>query len=391
MPIKMEEAADALHSVRSSGGASISVMDLSLQVAEACRQWLAGVLRGEPPRIDAPGPGHGALVRTAEEEGVLTLVVDRLTGWTGDPALRDAFSRAARGPAATWLLRHAECQRVLAVLAQADTPLLLLKGSALAWWLYPSPFLRECSDIDLLLPSRAAVRDAAQRLAACGYSQGYDQGADAYELVCRRSLSGSMRLDLDLHWGLNNAPVFAHVLRFDELLAESIALPGLAPNARGLSPCHALLHACMHRGINLYTGVGDSLKWLYDLHLMAQRLTSSDWERVVGLCRERHLASVCLSGLDAAAARFGEAVPAGVMTALRAIPLGTGVEGRRLQSWYYMHWMNLKALPGHRSRASWLLRKLLPTVPHMREMYGHEKDLAGLLVARVRQLARKAR
>lgn len=365
--------------------ASISVMESSAQVALACRSWLAEVLRTDGPVPAAPAVPVAELVAAAQAEGVRALVAERVRALPMGEPVREAFTQASREVAVMAMLHEAETRRVLALV---DTPVLLLKGSALAWWLYPAPFLRECSDIDLLLGSREHVGDLASRLAGHGYDRGYFQGEQAYELVCRRELSASLRIDLDLHWGLNNAPVFARAFAFDELYAESIPLPALAPNARGLAPAHALLHACMHRAINLYTGVGDSLKWLYDLHLLARRLAPAEWDAVLRLCGERGLAGVCVAGLEAASARFGEAAPPDVLRALRALP--AGIDGRRLQDWRYMHRMNLRALPSLRARLSWLLRKLFPTVAHMREMYGADKGLAGLLVERARQLVRKS-
>lgn len=42
-------------------------------------------------------------------------------------------------------------------------------------------------------------------------------------------------------------------------MAESIALPRLGVNARGLGSAHAFIHACMHRAATLAVGVNDRL------------------------------------------------------------------------------------------------------------------------------------
>jgi hypothetical protein len=109
---------------------------------------------------------------------------------------------AAKGATAIAMLRGAECERVLAVLAEAGIPVLLLKGSALAWWLYPAPHLRECSDIDLLLSSRQAVDRAFHVLSPYGFVRGYSQGGEAYECAFQRKLSETNSVDLDMHWQL---------------------------------------------------------------------------------------------------------------------------------------------------------------------------------------------
>jgi hypothetical protein len=365
-------------------------MEMSPQRVAGRRQWLADVLCGRTPDAASAAFADTAdVVRAARSEGVLTLLADRLRERPAADPLRDAVVQAARGSTVIAMLREAECRRLLALLDGAGIPVLLLKGSALAWWLYPSPHLRECSDVDLLFASREAVAQAAALLAANGYDRGYVQGEHAYELVCRRELSASFVLDVDLHWGLNNAPVFAGAFDFDTLQGSSIPLPALAPDARGLSPVHALAHACMHRAINLYTGIGDNLKWLYDLHLLAQRLSPAEWDALRATCERAGLGSVCAAGLQAAANVFGDAVPAQALMALRSAR--GGVDGERVHDWRYMHRMNLRALPSLRARLNWLVRKSFPNLQLMREMYGRDKSVPALWAARARQLMRKAR
>ena len=365
-------------------------MEMSPHVVAERRQWLADVLCGRTPDgASLPFADAFDVVQAARGEGVLTLLAERLRARPAADPLREAVVQAARGTTVIAMLREAECRRLLGLLDGAGIPVLLLKGSALAWWLYPAPHLRECSDVDLLFASREAVAQAAALLAANGYDRGYVQGEHAYELVCRRELSASFVLDVDLHWGLNNAPVFARAFDFDTLWAESIPLTALAPNARGLSPVHALAHACMHRAINLYTGIGDSLKWLHDLHLLAQRLQPAEWNELQASCERTGKGSVCAAGLQAAADVFGDAAPASALSALRLA--GGDVDGERVHDWRYMHRMNLRALPGFGARVGWLLRKSFPTLPLMREMYGRDKSVPALWAARARQLLRKAR
>ena len=370
--------------------ASISLMGRSVGETAADRQWLAYVICGGDP-VSMPFADAGEAVAAAQSEGVLTLVANRLSFRPIGDSLRTAFATAARQLTVVAMLREAECRRMLAVLQEAEIPVLLLKGSALAWWLYSAPHLRECSDIDLLLASREAVTRASRLMIEHGYNAGYEQGEHAYELVCRRILSGSLQLDLDLHWALNNAPVFATALSYDELFAASIPLDTLGPHARGLSPPHALLHAAMHRAINLYTRVGDSLKWLYDLHLLAEHLTPSEWSVVLQLCRQRGLGGVCVAGLDATAAVFGQAVSDEVMAELRATRSGEAVDGDRLHDWRYMHRMNLTALPSLKAKASWLWRKSFPSLQLMREMYGVNHGLSRLWLLRVTRILKKLR
>ncbi|MBC6962169.1 MAG: hypothetical protein DWB48_05405, partial [Nitrosomonas sp.] len=149
-----------------------------------------------------------------------------------------------------------------------------------SWWLLPcllTPFqqnkfmllLRQRFDIDLLLDSAAAVRQAADALAAHGYAPAFEPGDTHFELTLRRSIDGRLRSELDLHSRLLNAAVYADVFSFAALWESGQALPGYGASLRALSPRHALAHACLNRALDLQNGIPDRLKLLYDLRLLA--------------------------------------------------------------------------------------------------------------------------
>ena len=356
------------------------------------RDWLAAVLAGAVPSTLTDGAESAdALIACAIEEGVVTLVHQRLTE---DPcvsaSLREVFAAAARELAVASLLREAECRRVLGVLLSAEIPVLLMKGSALAWWLYPAAYMRHCGDIDLLFPSRAKAQEAAGLMAAHGYVQQYSPDNMSYELLCRREVA-SMHVDLDMHWRLVNVPLFAEVFDFATLYAASIPLPRLAVNARGLAPVHAFIHACIHRAVNLYLGISDGLKWLYDLHLLGQQLTTSDWSALQQQCREHGLSGICAAGIEAAAQVFGTVVPGTVLQSLQEAGAHESLDTGRLHDWKYMQGRNLAALPSLRARARWLWQRLFPPVGYMQELYGADRGAASLLMQRVQRAIRRLR
>ena len=343
-------------------------------------RWICGEVAETPVLGDQ---AIAFLLGMARQEGVISLV-DRGLQQQGDtvlPYLHEVFRDATRRIVGSALLRDAECRRALATLP-ADMPVLVLKGSALAYWLYPQPFLRECSDIDLLLPTRAHAEQAAERLGALGYAMHHQPDDLAHELLCRRTLGNGMQIDLDVHWRLANAPVFAELFSFDELLAASMALPALGPNARGLEPVHAYLHACLHRALNVYTGIGDRLKWLYDLHLLAAHFQPGDWRALQVICEERRISGVCAEGIEAAAMAFGPVVPHSVLAALNAARPHDCIDARRLGEWRYMQWQNLAALPSWGTRLRWLWQSLSPPTGYLQELYGPERGRVSLLMER---------
>ena len=151
------------------------------------RAWLATLLRDAEP---GAMPDESALLEAARVEGVLALCqyhLRRSPAWAQYPeTLRAALTRHAYQEAAVEMLRAAELRAVLAALAQQDLPVLLLKGAALAYTLYPEPHLRSRCDTDLLLPSREDAERAGRVLQPLGYQQTMAISGDLtfHELGC---------------------------------------------------------------------------------------------------------------------------------------------------------------------------------------------------------------
>ena len=184
--------------------------------------------------------------------------------------------------------RTAQEDEVLSELAGFGVPLLLLKGAALARWLYPAPELRDRLDVDLLV---AEVQ--LDRLRTCLRDNGWVQrrlSASVSQETWRRE-----GLDLDLHWRLSDHPVFFHALKFSELWSAARPISGLSEPVRALAPMHALVHAVIH-----YFGTHSKepmpALFLVDLVLLWEALDARERRALDGL-----LARLGLHGLAARA------------------------------------------------------------------------------------------
>jgi hypothetical protein len=287
-----------------------------------------------------------------------------------------------------------ELHLLLAVMAGAGLPGLLLKGQAIAQWAYPDPSLRASGDIDVLVASREAADRLASRLCESGYELSQPSGdLVALEMMLRREVVPGVWVEIDLHCRVINSPLFAERFTFDELMAESIALPRLSANARGLGPAHAFIHACMHRAATLGVGVDDRLKWLYDIPAFAKCFTATDWQRLQHLAVDRGLAGVCLNMIEAAQATFGAefvAVPVDLTDALRDAAQHESLDVTRLRDWRYMQMQAFLAQPTLRLRARYFWQRLWPSRDYMGYLYGRP-DLGywGLIGIRVRTLVRR--
>jgi hypothetical protein len=190
---------------------------------------------------------------------------------------------------------------------------------------------------------------------------------------------------VDAHWRISAMPLFSGAFEFDELFEMSVALPALGAHARGLAPVHAFAHASIHRASNVCSGIGDRLKWLYDLHLLAQRFNADDWDRLLDVCRERGLCGVVPVAIGATAAEFGPVVPADVVAALAAGRESESLDASRLRDWGYVQRQNLRALPTLSLRVRWLWQRVFPSKGYLRELYGQDVSVSGLWLERVRR------
>ncbi len=333
-----------------------------------------------------------AVLGTAQREGVVALIEKQ---WASHPEnaptsspLRMAFAEATRRQAACLLWIRAEAQRLLTELHAQGVQVLVLKGVALGDWLYPETYLRASNDLDVLVATAEDAQRASEILAGLGFAAGYVQGRHAYERLCESTSATSPRLEVDLHWRLLNAPVFAQALMFRDLWQDSIPLPGLGSQAWGLCPVHALVHAAMNRVVNLYTGVGDLLKCLYDIHVLIAQLDAEDWTHVVELCSRAGLCGVVHSALEAARKELRTDVPSEILHALEQRACLEKLKPAMLSDWRYMQRQNLRALPWQ-ARPSWLWERLFPDPTYLQHSEGAEKSLARQRLSRIKRLWRR--
>ena len=341
----------------------------------ARRDWLAAVIRGERPAWPAAPTGTVEdMLAVAEAEGVSALLVNALrapgASWSLPDAFKDALAAVVHQQLVVDMLRRSELVRVMRVLAVAGIPTLLLKGAALAYGVYPAPFLRSRCDTDLLMPDIEAVECCKPILAGLDYvdSQVPTTTAMAYELVFRRDTENGLTHWIDAHWALSNNAMYAGCFSFDELRADAIALPALGPEARGLGNVHALLLACMHRVCNLPHGIGDRLIWLYDMDLLARRCSAREFDRLRELALQRGLAGACWDGLCNTVFAFSTPLPAGLMDALENAAKNERFDVRKASQRRYLEWHNLRTLPVAK-RWAWVWEKLFPDPAYMRELY----------------------
>jgi hypothetical protein len=211
-------------------------------------------------------------------------------------------------------------------------------------------------------------------LASAGYLPAVMQSGDfvTHQRLHVRSDGTGRRYACDLHWKIANPAPFADLLAPEDLLrdAASISL-GDAPAARVPSRTHALLLGCWHR-VSHHHDSGDLL-WLYDLHLLADRLTDTDAANVLAIAHRTGTAPICARGWSLASERFGTRLPAVFLADLETSPNATSSlaaylrpDARKVD----LLTADLRALPDWRSRVRLLREHLFPPAEYMWGSYG---------------------
>lgn len=260
---------------------------------------------------------------------------------------------------ATLASLHADVTAVeiITAMRRANVEPILLKGAAIALWIYPHGESRPYADTDLLVaPGERARAEAV--LASLGFAKviddadtpGWRQAAhhwhrdrDGAEIDLHRSLVGVRATDQEL-WQVLCAQT-------EPLLLAGTSVRTMSPAARAL---HVALHASQHgRGM---------VKPLRDLELAVRVLPRDLWSQAVLLAERVQAQETMAAGLRLTPA--GAALAADLRlperhSRLTALHTGSRPAGA-------MSIEHFAAISGWRSRMWMIVRKLLPSRRLMR-------------------------
>lgn len=335
-------------------------MELSPGEAAVCRL-LSGV----------PGPLTSELLTVARRHRVHYLLAASGVLSGSPPDLLESLHRELRQAAALDAWGDRDLIGLLDALAAGGIDALLLKGGALGHMVYEAPHLRPRVDTDILL--RREQLDAAARILA---SHGWSRPAETdYEVAAAqrhytKAGPASTLMHLDVHWKIANPRVFADALSFDELRGRARPLPALGTNAHAPCAVDALFLACVHRVAHHADEV--DLLWLWDIHLLASRLTVEEASGFVSLASRAGMTAVCARGLDLAATAFGASAAAALATRVRAAGDATAEPAARFLGGMRpidVMRADLTALHGWRERRRLLTERLMPSREYMRTVY----------------------
>ena len=271
---------------------------------------LCARLRGEDVSISP------AMIATARRHRIHLVLATTLRSSELELAAVAALVGDLRQAVVVDLIRERALQGVIDRFARAGVDALLLKGAGLAYAVYPAAHLRPRSDLDVMV-ARAALERAEDALAAGGWVRPAEPGGEL--ITGQRHYVPADRAavaePLDLHWKIAIPQVFGDAVTFEELLARAAPVAALGPHARTLSTPDALFVACLHRVAHHQDAI--DLLWLWDIHLLASRLSIDERVRFLGLARRACMRAVCARGLELASARFRTVGAADLIAALQ--------------------------------------------------------------------------
>jgi hypothetical protein len=185
---------------------------------------------------------------------------------------------------------------------------LVFKGAALAHTHYAASWQRPRADADVLI-AEARRQEVFSQLQRLGYERRtFTSGRlVTYQAPFWRRDHLGIEHDLDIHWRIVNPQAVSQALKHDELVERSVLACAEGYPIRVPSPVDSLLLACGHR---IAHHPGDEQRvWLEDIHLLASRLGSSEWEAFVARAASRSIRAICLDGLTKAREKFQTVVP----------------------------------------------------------------------------------
>jgi hypothetical protein len=361
--------------------------DRAVDAAAIVVRALLDPIGSAPP---SPGAEAAALLTAAAHHRVLLLL-----GWTLRAAgtleewpaeFIQAFQRAERDAVTVDCLRHAELVTMLAELDSAGIRVALFKGAALAYTHYPAPHLRVRADTDLLAMASEmpALEDVLGRL---GYARQAETSGQLVSYQSHYYKIGPYGIvhALDVHTKISNLQALAERFTCEELWQHRVPLAALGAAAVTVADVHALLLALVHRAGH-HPG-SRNLLWIYDLHVLASRLSPEEIVQVKEVAVARGLGHIAADGLALAQACFGTATVGPVIAALRArAPRREDVsviQGAWTQADVLR--LDLDALPTWRARCQLMREHLFPSPSYMRARYGVRSNvpLPGLYIWRV--------
>ena len=309
--------------------------------------------------------------------GIALLLSEALSGLAQWPeGLKETIAAEARAQIFWEKTHRHEISALMGAFARLGIAPIVMKGTSLAYSVYGDPALRRRGDADILVRPEM-LKDARSVLSDCGFRR--VGSIQALQETWRKSAHDMFTHDVDLHWRIRSSATISQHLEKGGIGRRTIALPGLAAEARGLTPSDNLVLTSLNRASHLTFGYafaesrifeGDRLIWAVDIDLVASSLAERDWSALADSARRSGCAPQLHSALLFAEETLATPIPGKVLKDLELDGgsarlqeyLGTNSSFRRMM-------LELAAARGLREGCGILARHLLPAEERLRERF----------------------
>ena len=172
-----------------------------------------------------------------------------------------------------------QLERLLLAFKQEQIKVLVMKGSAIAWSVYPDPAMRPYDDIDLLvLPqqfvkARKIMEMLGYRCEAKIFEIFKDVQSEEYFHYQDRSIG---KLKVEIHWDLHCFYGAKHNIALDDLFHNAITVNTSSFYFETFNAVDTLLHMVAHTGFSHTKDI--RLSWICDIAQILTRLeVPQDW------------------------------------------------------------------------------------------------------------------
>ena len=330
--------------------------------------------------------GIGAILRMADQHGVLPLVLQPMLTDGGDRFMADPESRTARKARSQTIAQAQRTADFLLLLRHLDEEglhPLIMKG-LICRNLYPVPSSRPSTDEDLLIPPDQAA-SYHKVLTTYGFQLERDNAdIDGSDEITYIHPGFRMVIEIHKYPFPRNFKAYSHLNRWlsgVQERAEETNYRGTA--VRTMEPTDHLLYMLFHVYKHFLHG-GFGIRQICDIALFSEHFDASvDWERVWSACRKAGIYAFSMAVLSIAArdllpgsclsSHLDETILAGIdrMPLLEDI-LGSGIYGTSSLSRMHSSTLTLQAaelsLGGKRRRPS-VLNTVFPPLDYMRGGY----------------------
>lgn len=232
------------------------------------------------------------------------------------PDIATRLDRALANERARSLRLADGLERVIAALARAGIPVMLLKGADLGFHVYPAQGLRRMLDLDLLVPLNR-LEQTSRVLTEIGFREDTSCYSRDWYVRCVQHLppleDASGFIHLDVHGAL--VPAYSPFAP-EDLLVWSNTQASLWPPARRLSRELMIWHLVLHAQVQHLEASGVRERLHVDLLALVARSDREpiDWASLVALARHTRTAFA----LAEAIGRLARAPGAGALTPIAA-------------------------------------------------------------------------